>query len=69
MADISATKRMDTSKIYYASQEEVQAARDRANRKRIMKAEFQKKVTHPMRGLSEGGYIVSLVYTSVILLN
>jgi len=45
---------------YYATQKELAAASWRAAERARLKAEFQKKYTHPMKNSYEGGYIVSV---------
>ncbi|KAF6016520.1 hypothetical protein EB796_025175 [Bugula neritina] len=57
MAGDAVKPKLDTSKIYYATREELEAAKARASIRQSAKAEFQKKYTNPLKGVSGGGYI------------
>jgi len=57
MAGDAVKPKLDTSKIYYATRE-LEAAKARASIRQSAKAEFQKKYTNPLKGVSGGGYIV-----------
>lgn len=67
MAGDAPAVRVDTSKIYYATQKEIEAAKERAGRRAALKSEFKKVYTDPMRGVNNGGHIVSRHFIAVAI--
>ena len=57
IASQNATRGWDPHKTYDLSEKEMKAIEERAEMRRQLKAEFQKKFTDPHKGV--GGYVVS----------